>query len=97
MSETNNGIEMLLELSFFGLKFYQFQLFLFCMFYIYTTTSRQSNEATIMRSDERISKGQSKMDNPEKLAAQGTQYEENHNTMFVGHHCAQTNRDKQCE
>ena len=35
------------------------------------------------------------MDNPEKLATQGTQDEEKqnkkHNTIFVGHHYTQTN------
>jgi len=35
--------------------------------------------------------GQSKMDNPEKLAIHGTQYEEKHNTLCVGHHNAQKN------
>ena len=37
-------------------------------------------------------KGQSKMDNPEKLATQCTQDEEkkNHHTICVGHHYAQT-------
>ena len=38
-----------------------------------------------------IQKGQSKMDNLEKLATQGTQYEEKHNTTCVGHHYAQAN------
>ena len=40
-------------------------------------------------------KGQSKMDNPEKLAALGTQDEDKqsikHNTICVGHHYAQAN------
>ena len=31
------------------------------------------------------------MDNPEKLATLGTQYEEKHNTICVGHNCTQTN------
>ena len=31
------------------------------------------------------------MDNPEKLATQGTQDEEKHNTKRVGHHHTQTN------
>jgi hypothetical protein len=31
------------------------------------------------------------MDNPEKLATLGTQHEEKHNTICVGHHYAQTN------
>jgi len=31
------------------------------------------------------------MDNPEKLAIHGTQYEEKHNTLCVGHHNAQKN------
>ena len=39
-------------------------------------------------------KGQSKMDNPEKLATYGTQDEEKqnnkHNTICVGNQCAQT-------
>jgi len=30
------------------------------------------------------------MDNPEKLATQGTQYEENHNTICAGQHYALT-------
>ena len=30
------------------------------------------------------------MDNPKKLATQGIQDEEKHNTMCVGHHYAQT-------
>ena len=38
---------------------------------------------------ERISKGQSKNDNPEKLVTQDTQDEEKHNTICVGHHYAQ--------
>jgi hypothetical protein len=29
------------------------------------------------------------MDNPDKLATQGTQYEEKHNTIWVGHHYPQ--------
>jgi hypothetical protein len=36
-------------------------------------------------------KWQSKMDNLEKLATHGTQYEEKHNIICVGHHYAQTN------
>ena len=36
-------------------------------------------------------KGQSNMDNTEKLTTQGTQYEEKHNTICVGHHYTQTN------
>ena len=31
------------------------------------------------------------MHNPEKLAIQSTQYEEKHNTIYVGHHYMQTN------
>ena len=31
------------------------------------------------------------MDNPEKLATQGTQDEEEHSTICVGHHYTQTN------
>jgi hypothetical protein len=31
------------------------------------------------------------MDNPEKLATQGTQYEEKYNTIYVGQRYAQTN------
>ena len=39
-----------------------------------------------------IPKGRSKMDNPEKLATQGTQYgKKNHNTTRVGHHHTQAN------
>jgi len=34
----------------------------------------------------RIPKGQSKMDNRGQLATQGTEYEEKHNTIYVGHH-----------
>ena len=42
----------------------------------------------------RIAKEQSKRNNPEKLATQGTQEEEKqskHNTICVGHHYTQTN------
>ena len=39
--------------------------------------------------------GQSKMDNQEKLATKGTQYKEKHNTICVGHHCA--NKHKSCK
>ena len=35
--------------------------------------------------------GQSKMDNQEKLATQGTQDEEKHNTICVGHHYMKEN------
>ena len=35
------------------------------------------------------------MDNPEKLATSGTQYEEKHNTICVGHHYAQTNTNNE--
>ena len=31
------------------------------------------------------------MDNPERLATQGTHFEEKHNTICVGHHYIQTN------
>ena len=31
------------------------------------------------------------MDNPEKMAIQGTQYEEKHNTICIGHRYAQAN------
>jgi hypothetical protein len=34
------------------------------------------------------------MDNPEKLATQGTQDEEKHNTICVGHHYTRTNTKK---
>ena len=43
---------------------------------------------------QRIPKGQSKKDNPKKLATSGTQYEEKQNkntTPCVGHHYTQTN------
>ena len=44
---------------------------------------------------QRIPKGPSNMDNPEKLATQGTQDEDKknkkHNTICVGHHFTQTN------
>ena len=43
---------------------------------------------------QRILKGQSKIDNTEKLAAQAAQDEEkqnNYTTLCVGHHYAQTN------
>ena len=45
---------------------------------------------------QRIPKGQSKMDNPEKLATQGTQDEEKqkHSTICVGHQYTQTNTNK---
>ena len=39
-------------------------------------------------------KGQSKKDNPELLATQGTQDEEKHNTICVGHHYVQTKTNK---
>jgi homoserine acetyltransferase len=39
----------------------------------------------------RMPKGQSIMDNPEKLTTYGTQYEEKHNAICVGHHYSQTN------
>ena len=35
---------------------------------------------------QRIPKGQSIMDNPEKLATQGTQDDVKHNTLYAGHH-----------
>ena len=40
---------------------------------------------------QRIPKGQSKKDNPEKMAKQGTQDEEKqkHNTICIGHHYKQ--------
>ena len=40
---------------------------------------------------QRIPKGNKKMDSPEKLKTQGTQDEEKHNTIRVGHHYTQTN------
>ena len=43
---------------------------------------------------QRISKGKSKIDNPEKLATYGTQDEEKQNTICVGHHYMQTNTNK---
>ena len=54
---------------------------------------------------QRISKGQSKMDNPEKLTTQGTQDEEKtnqiHKAICVGHHYiyaqTNTNNDKRHE
>jgi hypothetical protein len=39
----------------------------------------------------RMPKGQSIMDNPEKMATYGTQCEEKHNTICVGHHYTQAN------
>ena len=39
--------------------------------------------------------GQSKIDNPEKLAPQGTQNEEKHITIGVGHHNTQTNTNNE--
>ena len=45
----------------------------------------------ILNKRQRILKGQSKMDNPEKLVAQGTHNEEKHNTICVGHYYMQTN------
>ena len=36
-------------------------------------------------------KGKSKKDNPDKLATLGTQDEEKHNTICVGHHYEQIN------
>jgi hypothetical protein len=38
-----------------------------------------------------IPKGQSKVDNSEKLATQRTQYEDKHNTICVGHRFMETN------
>ena len=47
----------------------------------------------MLTKSQRIPKGQSKMDNPEKLATYGTQDEEKqskkHNTICVGHHYTQ--------
>ena len=40
---------------------------------------------------QRISKGQSKKDNPEKLATRQRQTKQKHNTICVGHHYTQTN------
>ena len=41
---------------------------------------------------QRTPKGQSKMENPEKLATQGTQDQDKHNTIqCVGHHYMQAN------
>ena len=37
------------------------------------------------------------MDNPEKLATYGTQDEEKHNTICVGHHAPYANTHKQCK
>ena len=46
---------------------------------------------------QRIPKGHSKMDNPEKFETQGTQDEgkqnKQHNIICVGHHYRQTNRN----
>ncbi len=44
-----------------------------------------------MDKHQRIPKGQSKMNNPEKLATQGTQNKEKHKTISVGNHYKQTN------
>ena len=40
---------------------------------------------------QRIPKGQSIMDNPEKLETQGIQDDVKHNTLCAGHHITQTN------
>ena len=49
----------------------------------------------LLNNRQRIPKGQSKIDNPEKLATQGTQDEEKqnkkHNKIYVGHHYIQAN------
>ena len=47
-----------------------------------------SESFNLVNKRQRIPKGQSKMDNPEKLATQSTKDEEklNKNTIFVGHH-----------
>ena len=42
---------------------------------------------------QRIPKGQSKIDNPEKLATLDTKQKQKHNTIFVGDHYAQSNTD----
>ena len=34
------------------------------------------------------------MENPKKLATQGAQYEEKHNTIYIGHQYTQTNTKK---
>ena len=48
----------------------------------FTLDSKQTLENT---------EGAIKIDNPEKLATQGTQDKEKHNTICVGHHYTQTN------
>ena len=45
----------------------------------------------LLHNRQKIPKGQSKMDNPEKPAPQGTHDEEKHNRICVGHHYTQTN------
>ena len=42
---------------------------------------------------QRIPKGQSQMDNPEKPATQVTQDEGKYNTICVGHHYTQANKN----
>ena len=53
------------------------------------------NQTTYKNKHQRIPNGQLKMDNPEKLATQGTQNEERkkqkHNTICVGHHFTKAN------
>ena len=51
----------------------------------------------VINKRQRIPKGQSKTENPEKLATQGTQDKTNlqkHNTICVGHNVTQTNTNK---
>ena len=45
----------------------------------------------ILNKRQRIEKSQSKMDNLEKLATQGSQDEHKHDTICIGHHYLQTN------
>ena len=51
------------------------------------------NKGLVPNKRQRIPKGQSKLDNPEKLTTQVTQDEDKHNKniISVGHHYSQTN------
>ena len=65
-------------------------------FLLQCTKPRGQNSQVCVYKRQRIPKGQLKMDNPEKPTTQGTQDEDKqtkqkHNTIYVGHHYAQTN------